>query len=1034
MFFLFRESTANDDEKIQHISTVPRSQSNDLLKKEITIEKGSFRQSFYNTLQRGKNRLRQMTTLRTDDKPIPLPVDKDVSDIDDFNINETLRTGLSRRRQERRSLHDKKPFYSSSECNTQPPVSVHTGNSVKIRESSNIRRQRRNGLGKDEPNSSSGNWSASSESGRTSIGSEITTTTHPKSSTSSSSLNHHHVPSSGPPSSIISRRRFLNTSASSSVTSEGTATPDLQTDFHDEDGSSSVYSCDTEGYYTSFHVDSGLKTLKEEEPPTPNRHSSTTSFESSSNQTVISPENEYELFGRGSTSTTTSSAGTVCTAVLADQDRNAPLLPERKSSLTKLHRSGSSVSEYNLERSCSTSTVGSTLEGAATIKRNGVLLQKGVAALVHQAKEELQAKRNQSPDSGNNTSSSPVETNSNSSSTQSQQGTKTSSEFECSESSDLECSDRIERMRTKTTINTSRIPSMCVITPGNSDDDEGGKTKTNNEKDLPKVISIEFGAESSPSTSTPTELPFKDLQHFKKSTLLPLNTFIGRLKEALPSLKKSPIKEAPLAADDEDLEELDEGEKESSDTGEYVTIKDNALSTKPQSSGIYYSNDVVKRNLATVLSGNLDDTEYVSLNELPCNTGCIDKGDKTNSSDVDKKVENQKGQRVTMNAHGQIVYNSDSLKRRKSHTTFMPGPYIKDSTTSASAGTKPIPPATTPTKLSNTTTTTIDNDKSQLKQNDSPIKSIKSTDKLTTTSTTMQERNISNPFFEGKFEYIDHSPKFSPKQQIKSKFSLNGDIDPHMKVRSKIYVNNSFARDSFPVKRSDSYRKANYAPLSLFNHANTVQTLNNNPLNNNVHSITSTFNSHTSANTSTTTTNMEWSSKNEIYIDKPKPEKNLLINPMKNNLLRLQRVKTDEGFVEESSGSGSDDSQESRSLMASIEKLLNELSLDKNSQSKEFIENEDEKTLTLQSPTRAEIVLNQSKRDRTSFKFNFNSPSHSSTLLKNEFLESEDELEKNMDTKPCSPVSKVTLPPDSNLHKARILENKYFNESSTDIW
>ena len=29
-----------------------------------------------------------------------------------------------------------------------------------------------------------------------------------------------------------------------------------------DDEASSLYSCDAEGYYTSFHIDSGLKTLK----------------------------------------------------------------------------------------------------------------------------------------------------------------------------------------------------------------------------------------------------------------------------------------------------------------------------------------------------------------------------------------------------------------------------------------------------------------------------------------------------------------------------------------------------------------------------------------------------------------------------------------------------------------------------------------------------------------------------------------------------------------------------------------------------
>lgn len=263
---------------------MPRSKSNDILRNEAFRQ--SFRQSFFNTLQKGKNRLLQITTRNNEDKFYHRPIDKDVSDIDNFNINETLKTGVTKRKTEKRFLQDQNNFYSSSECSSS--LINRSADVVKIRSSSGIRKKRRNGAGKEEPNSSSGNWSASSESGRASIGSEITST-HPKSSTSSG----------GPPSSIISRRRFLNTSASSSATSEGTATPDLQTDFHDEDGSSSVYSCDTEGYYTSFHVDSGLKTLKEEELSSSNRHSSTTSFESSGNQTLLSPENEYETFGKG---------------------------------------------------------------------------------------------------------------------------------------------------------------------------------------------------------------------------------------------------------------------------------------------------------------------------------------------------------------------------------------------------------------------------------------------------------------------------------------------------------------------------------------------------------------------------------------------------------------------------------------------------------------------------------------------------------------------------------------------------------------
>lgn len=137
--------------------------------------------------------------------------------------------------------------------------------------------------------------------------------------TSSTSLSH------------VRRFKGRDTSTSSSVTSEGTLTPDIIQDiavipFSDDGETSSVYSCDTEGYYTSFHVDSGLKTLREEDPVPQCPLMKSNDINSDPTSPVV--ENEYELFGRGSTSTTTSSAGTVCTALMA------PPPPERKSSLT----------------------------------------------------------------------------------------------------------------------------------------------------------------------------------------------------------------------------------------------------------------------------------------------------------------------------------------------------------------------------------------------------------------------------------------------------------------------------------------------------------------------------------------------------------------------------------------------------------------------------------------------------------------------------------------------------------------------------
>lgn len=630
-------------------------------------------------------------------------------DIDDFNVIEAInkRQRKINEKDQRRLAHDRKSSYSSDDrsegSNTQTSSSSTQKinslmNPVKMRDPNVLRKQRKQRGPNDEPHSSSGNWSASSESGRASIESEITSTTvtQPKSSTSNSSLNyttHTYPSSSGPPSSIISRRRFMNTSASSSIASEGTATPEMPQmfDTHDEGETSSVYSCDTEGYYTSFHVDSGLKTLKEEEPMTPNHSStalsSTNSFESSGNMTVISPECEYEVFGKGST-TTSSSAGTVCTAVMHfDSDR--PSVPERKSSLGKLNRADSTSSWDNLLRSPSTSTVGSTLEKGATIKRNGVLLQKEVQALVHQHKQEALVKRIESPDSGNNTSSSPVDSNS----SPTDQNARVCSEFECSESSDLECIERTERIKEKTTININRIPSMCVITPTPSDDDEVKLTKNEENMNKQQQQQKTQSHDKDVGYASVSVLNINNRKQQQQRKNGPL-TMIGKLRGVLQPLIKSPSKEKYESPD------------------EYVTITDlkTPSKTTAKSNGIYYSSEVLKRNLATVLSGNLnEETEYVSLNELPCNARSesnllVDSEgreiDNLNERDDDNR------NRVKFDAHGKPIFDSSSLKRKKSAiTSFNPGECVKESVEiveKTSIKTIPEINKTLPEKINNT--------------------------------------------------------------------------------------------------------------------------------------------------------------------------------------------------------------------------------------------------------------------------------------------------------------------------------------------
>lgn len=726
----YRSDTPNAVASEDIEDTVVRSRSSDLLKKSPIdpVKKGHF-----NTLKQwGKNRLRMIgrspSASRDSFKDtFKSEKSKDTKSptVEETQVQETVTMRKKRQSEEDRRTQQRCASYSSSEKSialasaVQTTATINAG--VKLRGTSAQRRLRRSGLGKDEPHSSSGNWSASSESGRTSIGSEITSTTVPPKSTTSAatsnnSLNFHH----GPPSSIISRRKFLNTSGSGSVTSEGTLTPDIIHDLHEDLETSSEFSCDTEGYYTSFHMDSGLKTLKEEElsPSTPMHTSNALS--NSSNSQNMTAENEYELFGKGSTSTTTSSAGTVCTTLMAAvSDRSlGPIVPERKSSLTKINRSrGSSIQSANasLDRTMNSSFSNSPFSSlryplrtysdkqvcnlsspeisaptsTITITRNvGNHSEITAVAEIHTETDLESAKKStgtSSPDSGHNTSSSPIED-----SVSSAHGKNSLSEQDYSESSDLEGTDRIERIRYKTTINSSRIPSMCVITPSNSDDESETSNKdfeSSKQQDTVVETTVKK-AGSRPKLDLPTEEKSKEVKSSTETTkangksqinlrssLLPLNNLMCKLKGVLPhklSIKKSP---AP-----KEVEPVDSFY----DAGDYVTIADVKNNNQKASlnRGVYGNNDIVRKNLQTVLSGKLPDTEYVSLNELPnClseSKDYLEHGLEEKSSPALEEM-HKKGAKVTLDSHGQVIYSSDTLKRRKgAHTTFEPGPFVQE--------------------------------------------------------------------------------------------------------------------------------------------------------------------------------------------------------------------------------------------------------------------------------------------------------------------------------------------------------------------
>lgn len=709
-------------------STVIRSRSSDILKKS-PIDPVSKKGHFNSLKQWGKNRLkligRSPSASRDSFKDVvKMEKGKELKSstwLEETQGQEAVTMRKKRPGEEDRRTNQRCASYSSSEKSIGVPSSVPQttatiNSAVKLRGTSVQRRMRRSGIGRDEPHSSSGNWSASSESGRTSIGSEITSTTVPPKSTTSAatsinSLNAHH----GPPSSIISRRKFLNTSGSGSVTSEGTLTPDIIHDLHEDLETSSEFSCDTEGYYTSFHMDSGLKTLKEEEviPSTPMHTSNALS--SSSNSQTLTAENEYELFGKGSTSTTTSSAGTVCTTLMAaGSDRSlviGPTVPERKSSLTIINRvRNNNIHSANasLDRSMNPSfakspfnslryTTGFTYPdkrvhnqsapeindpppATVTITRNvGNHREITAVAEIHTETELESAKKStgtSSPDSGHNTSSSPIED-----SVSSAHGKNSLSEQDYSESSDLEGTERIERIRYKTTINSSRIPSMCVITPTNSDDESEASKESDNPGRLAFTKSVD-SVVNRPKLELPHEDKLKEIKSETKPLakhipqmnlkLHPFNNLMCKLKGVLPkSNKKSPTIKEP------------EMEPQFYDPGDYVTIADVKNNNQKQSlhRNIYGNSDIVGKNLQKVLSGK-PETEYVSLNELP---NCLNESkDYIEHGLIEKPSPaleeiHRKGAKVTLDSLGQVIYSSDTLKRRKgAHTTFEPGPFVQE--------------------------------------------------------------------------------------------------------------------------------------------------------------------------------------------------------------------------------------------------------------------------------------------------------------------------------------------------------------------
>lgn len=604
---------------------MPRSKSNDLLRSNGTIDslRSSNRFSNFKALKQwGKHRLKLINKI---DENAEAEVTQNGAVQNDSQKNLKPRTKTTAEKSLKQN-----PLYSSSEklftnlIESDIKVCSSPSNPVKFRTSMNRRQRRSKQYRCEEPNSSSGNWSASSESGRTSASSEIAM--HKKSSNSCSSLHQNKPPVTN---SVALAKRRINTSTSSSITSDDTTNHEVSTGYVDLfDDNESMYSCDTEGYFTSFHVDSGLKTLKEEESnvvpallstsallPIDGSNISSNIGDSLSRTTTSIDSSDYELFGKGSTSTTASS-GTVCTALLGSLSNNSlvemPVAPERKSSLLNSLSSNSklmNISNYGKPKPLTNKS--------ESIPRRGV------------EKEATQMR--EAPTNLNNFDK--IEKNDASNSV-----VMTISDLEISENSDIEGVERVKRIKGKTQINSNRIPSICIITPLNSDDEdrvaamESMLSSLNiNQKDLPLS---ELGEER-----TVVQI------HSPQSSSAQLNS--------VPEVKK------------ENDDNVDKKENDEVD-GEYVTITDVGSRAHPSS---YRVSDIVSKDLDQILSGNLNKrTEYVSLNELPCNTNY----DENLLADT-KNVRLITGTNVKLNANGMFVYDSSTLRYKRSLCTTFKG-------------------------------------------------------------------------------------------------------------------------------------------------------------------------------------------------------------------------------------------------------------------------------------------------------------------------------------------------------------------------
>ncbi|KAB7505424.1 hypothetical protein Anas_00817, partial [Armadillidium nasatum] len=475
---------------------------------------------------------------------------------------------------------------------------------------------------------------------------------------------HHHSPSSSFDQESFFSESYPETTSrttedlpsSSSHTSDGTLTPtqDIGDIPFVDDDTGSAFSCDAEGYYTSFHIDSGLRSI---------------SYEGNK----LATDSDVEVFGRGSTGTTNSSASLGTVIMRNPEKKTPPKPPQRVSSLERKENRESVITVIHVNGSASSSR--EDVAGAESTEKEG--------------------RTSKESDSGRETAETMSPKN------------NTFSPEPCEQHSETFV-DRKENFRAKTTINTSGIPSMCVITPPQSDDESVRSGSFHSPREAPqgesrvqrKVAAFQgntnnnkvtnFAAVRQPgdgavAPTVPSSSP-SFTTHSTQQSYAPTLTVMSQHRggEISAQLKVFPPSQEQPQVPKSQTDYFSLGRSVSERRAE-IQLK--VLGERKPSSDVLLQKQTSKES-QMVSSSDL--SNLVSYKELPTTItsshpfSAIPSNVKqdvviTPTNSLERRKANSKlgGAHVTLDSEGKVVYSSDSLPRRKGHTSFEPGPYIK---------------------------------------------------------------------------------------------------------------------------------------------------------------------------------------------------------------------------------------------------------------------------------------------------------------------------------------------------------------------